>query len=167
MSLRCHTHSLKSPKRPTSERRSRLGLDLAVVGAYAPVNMEYVIFRCDSSLSIGSGHVMRCRTLARYLQSQEKEIIFLCRRQAGDLIEVLQKEFRVLVLPEIPLAKCEGLEDRLLYEAWLGCSQEKDAADCLLKLKEADLTGTGWLVSDHYGLDIIWEKQMLTSFSRA
>ena len=92
--------------------------------------MTRVIFRCDASLSIGSGHVMRCRTLARELQSRGAEVLFLCRRQAGDLIALLEQEFQVLALPEQPLALCEGLAGRELYGAWLGCGQIHDADHC-------------------------------------
>ena len=48
--------------------------------------MTTILIRCDASLSIGSGHVMRCRTLARELQRRGGHITFLCRRQSGDLI---------------------------------------------------------------------------------
>ena len=84
--------------------------------------MTPILFRCDASLSIGSGHVMRCRTLARELQRRGAAVTFLCRRQPGDLISLLEQEFPVLALPDQSLAPCEGLEGRELYGAWLGCS---------------------------------------------
>ena len=93
--------------------------------------MTSILIRCDASLSIGSGHVMRCRTLARELHRRGAVVTFLCRRQAGDLIALLEQEFAVLSLPELPLLDCEGLAGRDLYQAWLGCSQEQDVADCL------------------------------------
>jgi len=121
-----------------------------------------VLIRCDASLSIGSGHVMRCRTLARELQRRGAAITFLCRRQSGDLIGLLEQEFAVLALPEQPLASCEGLEGRALYSAWLGCSQAKDAADCLQALATtAGIAGATWVVVDHYGLGASWEAQLL------
>ena len=55
--------------------------------------MSYILFRCDASLTIGSGHVIRCRTLARELKRRGKEIVFICRRQPGDLIHLLEQEF--------------------------------------------------------------------------
>ena len=123
--------------------------------------MTSILFRCDASLSIGSGHVMRCRTLARELQRRGAEIVFLCRRQPGDLIGLLEQEFLVLALPEQALANCEGLEGRELYGAWLGCSQAHDAAQCLDALAEARIGSADWLVVDHYGLDACWEEQLL------
>ena len=43
---------------------------------------------------------MRCRTLARKLQQACPEVCFICRRQPGDLISLLEQEFPVLALPE-------------------------------------------------------------------
>lgn len=129
--------------------------------------MTRVLFRCDASLSIGSGHVMRCRTLARELQPRGATVTFLCRRQPGDLVSLLEQEFAVLTLPEQPLAPCNGLEGRDLYGSWLGCSQDTDAAQCLEALAQAGITSASWLVADHYGLDARWEAQLLAGLAGA
>ena len=123
--------------------------------------MTAILIRCDASLSIGSGHVMRCRTLARELQRRGAAVTFLCRRQAGDLIVLLEQEFAVLPLPELPLLATAGLAGRALYQAWLGCSQEQDAADSLQALDLACTGHADWLVVDHYGLDASWERLLL------
>ena len=130
--------------------------------------MTSILIRCDASFSIGSGHVMRCRTLARELHRREAAVTFLCRRQPGDLINVLAQEFPVLDLPELlasQSSKCESLQDRALYGAWLGCSQEQDAADCLQALSQANITSANWLVIDHYGLDGHWEVQLMAGLA--
>ncbi len=106
---------------------------------------------------------MRCRTLAREMKNRGAEVIFLCRRQAGDLIALLRQEFRVLALPEQPSALCEGLEGRELYGAWLGCSQNHDAEACLTILKSVGVRSADWLVVDHYGLDASWEAQLVNA----
>ena len=129
--------------------------------------MTTVLFRCDASLSIGSGHVIRCRTLARELQRCGAEVLFLCRRQPGDLIALLEQEFRVLALSAQPLAVCEELEGRELYGAWLGCSQMQDAEDCLGVLESAGVRSADWLVVDHYGLDAIWQANLLERLAGA
>ena len=62
-------------------------------------DMKRILIRSDASLLMGSGHVMRCRTLARELQRHGAEVSFLCHRQPGDLINLLESEFAVLALP--------------------------------------------------------------------
>ena len=124
--------------------------------------MTRILIRSDASFSIGSGHVVRSRTLARELLRQGAAITFLCRRQPGDLIDLLKQEFQVLALPEQPLVSSQGLVGRDLYGAWLGCSQAQDAAQCLRALAEAGIGCADWLLVDHYGLDASWEAQMLT-----
>ena len=133
--------------------------------------MRNILFRCDASLSIGSGHVMRCRTLARELQRRSAVITFLCRRQSGDLIGLLEQEFAVLPLPELPLEQSQipdeqPLEGRTLYGAWLGCSQDKDTTDCLDALRKAGIREVQWVVVDHYGLDARWQSQFLDGLGR-
>ena len=128
--------------------------------------MTRILIRCDASLLIGSGHVMRCRTLARELQRCGAEIFFLCRRQQGDLIGLLEQEFTVLALPEQPLTSCEGFEGRCLYDAWLGCSQEQDVTQCLEVLNKTKINGCNWIVADHYSLDARWEEKMLAGLSQ-
>lgn len=127
--------------------------------------MKHILIRCDASLLIGSGHVMRCRTLARHLRTIGSEIIFICRRQAGDLISLLQDEFTVLSLPQHQLQDSTGLSGRYLYKAWLGCSQQEDAHECLLALKEEGVFSPTWIIVDHYGLDFEWQNKMLENFS--
>lgn len=127
--------------------------------------MTRILIRCDASLMIGSGHVMRCRTLARELQRRGAAATFLCRRQPGDLINLLEPEFAVLDLPEHTLASCDGLDGRDLYRSWLGCTQEQDAAQCLEVLAEAGISSASWIVADHYGLDHRWEAQLLAGLS--
>jgi UDP-2,4-diacetamido-2,4,6-trideoxy-beta-L-altropyranose hydrolase len=128
--------------------------------------MGLVVFRCDASLSIGSGHVMRCRSLARALQARGRDIVFVCRRQSCDLIAFLEQEFRVLVLPEQTKISPEADDDapplsgRALYAAWLGCPEEQDAMESLQALVEAQLQPPAWLVVDHYGLGAPWQQCM-------
>ncbi len=43
------------------------------------------------------------------------------------------------------------------YAAWLGVSQERDAAETIAALTEAK---PDWLVVDHYGLDAEWEERV-------
>ncbi len=109
---------------------------------------------------------MRCRTLARELKRRGATISFLCRRQPGDLIALLQQDFPVLILPELPLASHEGLQGRSLYAAWLGCSQDQDAAECLQALRQTGIRSADGLVVDHYGLGAQWQAQLLDGLAQ-
>ncbi len=44
-----------------------------------------IIFRVDASIEMGTGHVMRCLTLADALKEQSAECHFICREHLGHL----------------------------------------------------------------------------------
>ena len=123
--------------------------------------MNRIVIRCDASLSIGSGHVVRCRTLAFALRELGSEVTFICRSQPGDFVNILAAEFPVLSLPEQQLASTDGLYSRDLYDAWLGCSQSDDAIQCLDAIRSAGISDINWIIVDHYGLDFHWEEILL------
>lgn len=60
---------------------------------------------------------------------------------------------RVLGLPA-PKHEASGTED---YAAWLGVSQQQDAAECTAVLAGDE---PDWIVADHYGLDAQWERAL-------
>jgi len=116
-----------------------------------------IVFRTDSSVIMGSGHVMRCLTLAKVLEDFGVDITFLCRSHDGNINELISKHgFYVTELINSensePLGKYHKGE---IYEQWLGVSQEQDALDTIEKLGEPHID---CLVVDHYGLGIAWEK---------
>lgn len=128
--------------------------------------MTRVVIRVDASLLMGSGHVMRCRTLARQLRRNGADVLLICRQQPGDLIALLEQEFAVLALPELFLRGMKHSESpssdaRQLYRTWLGCTQDQDASESLAILAEAGLPSPDWLVVDHYGLDVCWQQHFL------
>ena len=51
-----------------------------------------IVFRVDSSLEIGTGHVMRCLALADILRDQNSDIYFICRNHPGNLIEYIESK---------------------------------------------------------------------------
>ena len=62
-----------------------------------------VAIRTDSSLRIGTGHVMRCLTLAKALVEKGAEVSFICREHEGSLIDQIQSEsFKVYSLTTRP-----------------------------------------------------------------
>ena len=55
--------------------------------------MKRFIFRVDSSLEIGSGHQIRCRSLAYELRNQGGEIFFISKNLEGHLIKLIRNQF--------------------------------------------------------------------------
>ena len=50
-----------------------------------------VVFRTDASLQIGTGHVMRCLTLATRLADRGAQVDFICRAHQGNLIGLVEQ----------------------------------------------------------------------------
>ena len=109
------------------------------------------LFRVDASAVIGSGHLMRCLTLAKALQQSNWQVQFACRAHPGHLIQWLQDQsFDVITLQQPPDTKASG------YAAWLGVTELQDAAE----LKEQLQAPVDLLVIDHYGLSKTFEQAM-------
>lgn len=114
------------------------------------------VFRVDASLLMGTGHIMRCLTLAGALRELGWSCRFICREHAGHLIdEIIGQGFKVLVLPG------GGKGEAKIYPThavWLGASQADDATACQILLAGEVVD---WLVVDHYALERSWEEAML------
>ncbi len=55
-----------------------------------------VFFRVDASVEIGTGHVMRCLTLAEELRDQGAQVSFICREFPGNICDFIEeKGYRV------------------------------------------------------------------------
>lgn len=119
-----------------------------------------IVFRCDASLAIGSGHVMRCLTLARELRRQGQECHLISRRLPGHLLDQTGAEFTLHILPALQDPQAAPTAEPDDYARWLGCSQEQDATDTLAALDAAHLASIDWLVVDHYGLDAEWHQRV-------
>lgn len=119
-----------------------------------------VVFRTDSSLEIGTGHVMRCLTLAHQLQDKGAAVEFVCRPLPGNIINLIEKSgFTVLRLRALN-HKPDGDQTENIYTQWLGISQERDAQETSDVLGRGSLEAYDWLVVDHYGIDSTWETPM-------
>ena len=121
---------------------------------------EYkILFRCDASIQIGSGHVMRCLTLADELSRQGAESFFICRQHDGSLIEILQQRgYQVYTLPlEHGLVIESESKATLAHADWLASTQHRDAE---LSISIVKAIQPDWLIVDHYALDENWEKRL-------
>ena len=118
-----------------------------------------VVFRVDASIQMGTGHVMRCLTLADALKNQGAECYFICREHSGNLIGLItQRGYHVDALPYLDLSQEDKLQNHnvdLAHASWLGTTQKEDSSSCI-PIVEA--LKPDWLVVDHYALDIRWEQ---------
>lgn len=115
-----------------------------------------VAFRTDASIQIGTGHVMRCLTLANELTHQGHECWFVCREQPGNLGDLIASQGHGLTLLPAPVNHSPQKKDTASddYVLWLGVPWQEDARqtlDVISPLKP------DWLVVDHYALDAQWE----------
>lgn len=109
------------------------------------------LIRVDASAVIGSGHLMRCLTLAKALQQSNWRVQFACRAHPGHLIQWLRdQKFDVITLQPPAESRASG------YAAWLGVTEQQDAAE----LKEQLQAPVDLLVIDHYGLSKLFEQAM-------
>lgn len=106
-----------------------------------------IVIRADASSSIGYGHVVRCLALAKEAIRRGAEVVFVCRRTIGDASVALERA---------------GVEVHWL--AMDAAGSEAEAAETGdAEQTRAFLTSSGavdWLVVDHYGLGVAWERAL-------
>lgn len=124
-----------------------------------------VVFRTDASIEIGTGHVMRCLTLADALTQQGHSCVFICRAHVGHLGELIHSKGYTLHL--LPLTDLSATATQELnwnaHAPWLGTTWQQDADQTLALLKQQKVD---WLVVDHYALDHQWERRIQAGFHR-
>jgi len=96
-----------------------------------------VLIRADASVNIGTGHVMRCLTLAEELKKSGSNIEFVSAKMPGNMIEYTQN----LGFP--------------VYSPESGLDIEKD----FLRYLEQVQGGVDWIIIDHYGYDETLERK--------
>lgn len=120
-----------------------------------------IAFRVDASLQIGTGHVMRCLTLANALRERGAECVFVCRSHRGHLLELIaQHGHQGLALPAV---ECGGRPrfPGTAHDHWLGTDWVTDAQDTQRTLRTSLGAGAlDWMVVDHYALGANWEEVM-------
>ena len=112
------------------------------------------VIRVDSSERIGSGHLMRCLTLAERMRRDGMSVHFICRDLVGNLAHLVTAQgFALHLLPAHE-------HDATLtgYAAWLTVSQEVDTQETVEILRK--LQPIARLVVDHYALAADWERRM-------
>lgn len=98
-----------------------------------------IAIRVDASFQRGTGHIIRCMALARYLVKQGAQVTFFCR--------------------EIP----ESMVSSLIAQPGLHLKRippEGEDSDQTIRLLTLETAQWEWLVVDHYELDTQWEKKL-------
>ena len=142
----------------------------------------HFLIRADASLQIGSGHIMRCLTLAHKLRQQHHRITFITRAHQGHLADTIRRQgFDCILLPlpnsatpfsppqrqPCPFVQIFDLgikgyaaaqRARLKtqappHAAWLATSQAQDLADCTPHIRAL---APDWIICDHYALSAPW-----------
>ena len=119
-----------------------------------------VLFRADASIDIGSGHVMRCLSLANELKKAGNECRFICADLEGNLIDVIRSNgYFVYPLKEVRLT---GNSE---YSKTSGLPKIDEKFDAFQTLNAIGHTRVDWMVVDHYQLGGEWES-LVKSASR-
>jgi len=103
--------------------------------------MMKVVFRVDADEKVGTGHLMRCLTLANELRKYVQEVHFICRSSKLIISNLVQKHGFVL----------HKIDSNITL-------QEQDAqqtCDVIKTLKGKP----AWLIIDHYGLGSSFESK--------
>lgn len=111
-----------------------------------------VFFRVDSSSLVGSGHLMRCLTLAQRYRKEGHNVAFICRDLEGNLAGLVKEQgFQLVVLPA-------AVQDETLtgYGKWLTVAQKQDAAETVAVMRKIGKVDR--VVVDSYAIDEAWEK---------
>ncbi len=110
--------------------------------------MPNFCIRTDASLDLGTGHAMRCLTLADGLRAANARVVFVCRTLPGDLCDFIAGNgYEVRRLP----AERDGQT----------VDWQQDAVETMAALAGSE--PFDWLIVDHYGLDARWEARLRKS----
>ncbi|QPA30690.1 UDP-2,4-diacetamido-2,4,6-trideoxy-beta-L-altropyranose hydrolase [Thermaerobacillus caldiproteolyticus] len=98
-----------------------------------------ILIRTDASVQIGTGHVMRCLTIAHEMWKRGHQITFAMRKLQGHLATVVEKQgFHV---------------EMLQYEGDFQFEKDVKEIRQLFLRQDYDIC-----IIDHYGIDAKWEK---------
>ena len=123
--------------------------------------MLQIAIRADASVQMGTGHLMRCLTLADELKKVGAVCTFVCRPHVGNMIDTIeQRGHSVLVLPEVQ-SEFKSTPEDTAHANWLGTDWKTDALETARHLGDQVFD---WLIVDHYSLDIHWEKCLRPSY---
>jgi UDP-2,4-diacetamido-2,4,6-trideoxy-beta-L-altropyranose hydrolase len=104
-----------------------------------------VVIRADASTQIGSGHVMRCLTLAHVLKLEGARVAFVSREMPAALADLVSKNF-LLHGFKVPI----GIDGSI--------ASEQDALETIQYLNSCGKPD--WMIIDNYFIGLDWERQV-------
>lgn len=113
-----------------------------------------ILIRVDSSNLIGSGHLMRCLTLAERQRKAGDNVVFVCRDLDGNLSNIVcERDFGLVLLPKV-----DNHGNFTGYAKWLTVTQQQDANDTIMAI--STMEHINCVVVDSYAIDETWEKMI-------
>jgi len=112
-----------------------------------------VVFRADASTAMGTGHIMRCLTLANTLHKAGVECHFVCRDHPGNLGHLIAEQGHYVHF--LAVRHVSPLGFKSTYASWLGATESDDASEFL---DISERISPDWVVVDHYGIGHLWES---------
>lgn len=117
------------------------------------------LFRVDASIDIGSGHVMRCITLAKRLIANGIECLFVSREHTGNLFKTIVDNN--IQLAPLPINRDGFDSKKLTHGFWLGCTVQQDVEETAEVIKNYK---PDFIFIDHYAIDEDWEVSIRKIF---
>lgn len=116
---------------------------------------HHIAFRTDATNQIGTGHFMRCLTLAETLKGRSAHLRFVSRDLPAHLRDMLTT--RGIELAALASETTEPTSGNLAHSQWLGTNQAQDAQATIKALTDQQWD---WIIVDHYALDARWESAL-------
>ncbi len=114
---------------------------------------QRVVFRADAGQRIGTGHVMRCLSIADRLAQMGARARFVCKAHDGHMAaQIRARGYGCDLLPVTPDWHAAD------YLGWLGGPMAEDAEQTAAAI--AATGGADMLVVDHYALDASYHRAL-------
>jgi UDP-2,4-diacetamido-2,4,6-trideoxy-beta-L-altropyranose hydrolase len=109
-----------------------------------------IIVRVDASEQLGTGHVLRCLTLAEALKNEGAHILFICRNMPGNLYSYIEQKGYEVELLSFKETASKNID-------W---QKDAQATKQIIRRRNTHVNDyIDWLIVDHYELDKRWEQE--------
>lgn len=120
---------------------------------------RYIAFRVDASSEIGTGHLVRCLTLAKsYIEKTNYKIVFITNKLPCILLSLFADKNINLLQIDV-----KHIRDKPVCENLVG-NWEDDLLETINILNSNNIRKIDLFVVDHYGLDYKWEEEIKNIF---